>query len=426
MSKFQIVLLVFFGLSLIIAVAVFAVYRGNSSSQASVTIWGNIPSENFNQLLQGEIGRNDSFKLTYTEKLDGTLVNDFTEALARGAGPDLIILSQDQLYRAKSKLVAIPYKSISERDFKETFAEEGEIFLSPEGILALPLAIDPLVLYYNRDILNTAGIAKPLSYWDEIYAQAAKLTLRDGAGNITQSTIALGETRNIANAKEILSLLMMQAGTPIIAKVGTQYHSLLLENLGQAESPAEAALNFYTQFANPSKLYYSWNRTQPEAQTAFAAGDVAYYIGFAHELSSIRNKAPTLNLGIALMPQSRVSGKAITFGNVRGVAITRGTKNVQAALSVAGELVKSKNAAPLSAYLALPPARRDLLSGKPSDATLPVFYDSALQARSWLDPSPEETRVIFTDMIDSVTSGRTRSYQAISEANRRLDALSNK
>src|SRR3989344_4917982 len=124
--------------------------------------------------LIGESGlnRQNDITINYIERQDESIEREFTEALAQGGGPDLIILSQDQFWQSKTKLIPIPYQSISERDFKEVFIEEGEIFLQTDGIYGLPFMVDPMVLYYNRDLLSSAGLAKPMAYWDEIYSSA--------------------------------------------------------------------------------------------------------------------------------------------------------------------------------------------------------------------------------------------------------------
>lgn len=424
MSKFQLVFLGVFGLFIVAAVAVFAIYRGQGSQNAAVTVWGSISSYDFNQFLnRSDLGQDRSVSITYTEKPAETLQAEFTESLARGAGPDLIIIAQDDLWREKPKLITIPYESISERDFKNTFVEEGELFLDSAGVYGLPLVVDPLVLYYNRDLLSAAGIATPMRYWDEIYTAALSLSKKDAAGNLTQSIMALGEARNISHAKDILSLLFLQAGTPITALMGTEWRSMLNNNFNLPVSPAESALDFYTQFSNPTKAFYSWNRSLLDAGTHFASGDSAYYLGFASEARVLRNKNPTLNFSIAPVPQSRISGKTITFGRLLAVAIARGSKNSQVALAVATKLVSNNSVKTLSAVLGLAPARRDILSDKPRDANLPVFYDAALQARGWLDPDTKATRNIFHEMIESVTSGRARTAEAVNEANGEINEL---
>jgi ABC-type glycerol-3-phosphate transport system substrate-binding protein len=424
MSKFQIVLLGVFGVFIIVAVFVFALYRGSSSTDVAVTVWGSLPSEDFRLLLNTKTFIEDqSLVITYEEKSAATIESEFTEALAQGIGPDLIILRQDQFYKNKAKLLPIPYTSLNARDFQETFVEAGEIYLMPEGVYGLPLIADPLVLYYNRDLLSAAGTAKPISYWDEIYAEIGNLSKRDAAGNLIKSAIALGETRNIANTKDILSLLLLQAGTPITTLVNGELTAVLGNNPGLPVAPADSALEFYTQFSNPTKTFYSWNRILPEAQNRFTSGDLAYYLGFASELRALRNKNPTLNFSVSLVPQSRVSGKSLTVARLYSLSISRGVKNAPAALKAATKIVGSASAAEYSRVSVLPPARRDLLSNKPSDSIMPVFYNASLQSRSWIDPNAAGTGKIFSDLVESITSGRARVSEAVDQAMRSLENL---
>ena len=426
MSKFQIVLLAFFGVFILLGVGVFSFYKGSTGTQATVTIWGSFTVSDFNLFLnQSVLAQDNKLVINYIEKPADTIEAEFTEALARGTGPDLIIISENQLWQVKSKLMTIPFESISQRDFENAFVEGGEIFLGQEGVYALPLIIDPLVLYYNRDHLSAGGFARPLAYWDELYAATTKLAKRDKAGNITQSAIALGETRNIPHAKDILSLLLLQAGTSITTLLGDDLTSSLTDDYDLPIMPGDAALEFYTQFSNPSKPYFSWNRTQPLAQTHFTSGDSAYYLGFASELTTLKRKSPTLNIGVALVPQSRVGGKTITTGRIYGTALSRAAKNPAAALKAALAIGSKEHAATLSEILRLPPARRDLLLVKPTDASGPVFYDAALQTRSWLDPNPVATDEIWREMVEAVTSGRARTFEALNDANKKLDALTN-
>ncbi len=424
MSKFQIILMVVFGAFIVVAVIVFSSYRGASGGDTRVTIWGDIPSFDFNQLLSTpEFSSNKAFSVIYREISASSIDTEFTEALARDAGPDLIILTQDRFLENKPKLLVIPYEAYSERDFKNTFIEEGELFLDRNGIYAIPLLIDPMVLYYNRDMLSAAGRANPIGYWDEIYASAADMSKKDIAGNLISSVMALGESRNIPHAKDILSLLMLQAGTPITRIIENDLRAQISESFNLPVVPGEAALEFYTQFSNPTKIFYSWNRSLIDAQTHFTSGDSAYYLGFASEYRILKNKSPNLNFGVAPVPQSRVSTRVTTFGNLRGIAVARGTRNPAIALEVARKLTSASSEKQLSDALFLPPTRRDLLARKPTDAVLSVFYDSALQSRGWLDPSDKQTETVFREAIESVTSGRARVQEAVGKMNRDLDAI---
>jgi ABC-type glycerol-3-phosphate transport system substrate-binding protein len=425
MSKFQLILLGVSGVLIVVAVMVFSVAGSkNKTVKASITIWGDFSSREFSTFMNtAGMSQDSGLKIRYVEKSSDSLDRDFTESLATGTGPDLVILTQDKLWKHRNKLLLVPYETINERDFKNTFVEQGELFLVAGGVYGIPFIMDPMVLYYNRDHLTRAGVAKPISYWDEMYTTALNLTEKDAAGNITRSAIALGESRNIPHSKEIVSMLMLQAGTPITQFIGSNIRSTLIATGGGSFSPSESALDFYTQFSNPAKPYHTWNRSLLPAQTHFTSGDSTYYLGFASELSELRAKNPKLNLGVASVPQSRVSPNTITYGNLRAISITRSTRNPGPALTAALKLASRDSVRALSEIVYLPPARRDLLAQRPSDNFMSLFYEVSLQSRAWLDPNDTSTDLVFREMIESVTSGRARIGEAVRKANKELDSL---
>ncbi len=424
MSKFQIALLVVFGVFIVIAVIIFSRSRGGTVTGTTLTVWGTLNAFDFNNVVTSSgIEQNKAIAFNYVPKSPDTISSDFTEALAEGNGPDLIIIPADNLISEKTKLFLIPNQSVKPADFVSTFIKEGNLFETSLGTYALPMYVDPMVMYWNRDMLAKATLSVPPVYWDQIYNYISRLSIKDGAGNITQSAMALGESSNIPHAKEILSLLMLQAGTPITAYVGDALHSVLLEGNGATEIPSIAALDFYTQFADPQKSFYSWNRSLTEADTNFTSGKSAMYLGFASELPILKAKNPTMDLGVSPVPQSRTSTSAITFGELYGVAISRNAKNIGAALSGALLLVSNANVKTLSADTPLIPARRDILSTPPTDPAGFTFYGAALQSSGWVDPDSAKSRSIFNNMIDSVTSGQARSDAAIGTGSSALDAL---
>jgi len=426
MSKFQIILLSVFGVAILGAVMVFSLAKGGSTSSAKLVIWGPFSQTDFNDFSHATgLDSSKTVQISYVQESPASFDADFTEALAVGHGPDMVIISQDQFYQERNKLIVIPYTAVPQNDFVSTFIGEGNIFAVSSGVFALPLVVDPLVLYTNSDLLNTAAIAEPPKYWDEIYTYANKLTVKDGAGNITQSTMALGGTSNIPHAKDILSLLMLQAGTPITDYQSGSLASELQNSNNLPTNPSDAALDFYTQFSNPQKPFYSWNPSLQSAQTNFISGDSAFYIGYASELSILKAKNPNLSVGVSAVPQSRASGKVVTFCKLYGIALAKSVSNSSAALTTALSIVSSASDAILAQTLSLAPVRRDLLSQHASDGVSQVFYDSALQSKAWIDPNPSKTASIFTSMIDAVTSGRARTSEAVSTANDELSALTN-
>ncbi len=425
MSKFKLGLTIVFSVFIILGIAVFALSKGGGAgATVPVTVWGYLPAYVFENFLRSTTLAGDkTVSVTYVQKSAATFNNDFVNALANGAGPDIVMLSSEQILQNKNKLYPIPYTSYSERIFKDNFVQEGELFLSADGVQAVPLMIDPMVMYWNRDIFNTAGIAQPPKYWDEILTSPQTLTKIDKSGTITQSAVALGEWVNVVNAKSIVSSLLFQAGTGIVDQTSTPPRSVLQYGAAQGSVPADGAVNYYTQFANPTAQVYSWNRSLPDSLTSFLSGKLAVYFGFASELATIRLKNPNLNFDVAAFPQPRQSQSPVVFGKLYGLALVKQSQKVAAGFNVITQLTSGESLTVLSGLTNLPPVRRALLSSVPTDPYKTVFYKSALISKGWLDPDPQATTDIFKNMIESITSGRARTSDAVSTAGGQLDAL---
>lgn len=390
----------------------------------TVTIWGTLPRDVMSRLIGDTLSKDTHVKINYSEKKKETFNSDFVESLARGNGPDLVLLPQDRIPKAIDKLSLIPYTAMSERDFKNTFIQEGEMFLRPGGIAAMPFSIDPIVMFWNRDLFTNALVVSPPSLWTEFYDLVPKITIRDDQGNVTRSLVSFGEYGNVSHAKEIISLLMMQAGSPIVSyQNGAATSALLISTEGTgSESPVAAAIRFYTEFSKPGKDAYSWNRSLPFSRSMFESGDLALYFGYASEYKEISSKNPHLNFDVAMVPQAGTDAKAgkglskLTFGQMQGIAIVKSSKN-QAGAQYVALLISSKDAiAPYTVLSGLPPVRRDLVAVRPSDAVQSIFYDSALISRGWYDPSSDDSNALFRGMIDDITSGRTLISEALSAA----------
>ncbi|MEY2640654.1 MAG: hypothetical protein RL150_47 [Candidatus Parcubacteria bacterium] len=430
LSPFQIILLVVSGIVIIVGVAMFAFARtAKSVEEGVVVVWGTLPAATMESLTdffdsEKKIKQTIEYREIPGDEFDEVLV----EALAEGVGPDVVMITDDRLVRHKGKLLQIDYEFYSERLFKDTFVEAGEIFTDSTGVSAFPFLVDPLVLYWNRALFTDAGLSQPPRYWDELLTMAPKLTKRDSSLAIDQSAIAMGDYANVLHAKELVATLFFQAGNPIVfrnqevTEATGEYTVTLDDKLDFTVSPAQAAVNFYTQFADPSRTVYTWNRSLQGSLDAFVANDVAMYVGYASEFATIRAKNPNLNFDVAVMPQSR-SGTLATYGRVLALAIPKNTPNVERAYALIQNMTAPDTVALVSDLLFLPPVRRDLLAVKPGNAFMQTFHDSALRSKTWFDLEPKETDQIFKRMIESVVTGRLATTEAVQRANDELDLL---
>lgn len=427
LRPFQLILLAVFGLLALVGLFVFANFSGfggGKNAVGPVVIWGTLPKDAVDAGLSALSSAQSQYaKVTYVERPAASFDSDLANALASGTGPDLVIISQEMLEPQMSKLRVIPFSSVPQRTYIDTYLPEFELFLSADGTYGLPLALDPLVLYYNRAILASAGVASPPATWEAVAGLSSALTKRTDAGAVTRSFIPLGEYDNVDNARAVLSALLLQAGTPI-TKEGPQGLSSALSDQDSSfgTTPAQSAVNFYAQFADPAKTLYSWNRSLPDSRTDFISGDLALYPGFASEQPFLASANPNLDYDMARLPAPGTLANRITYGDAYALAITKASANPAGAYAAAAALTAKGSAEAIAHALSMAPARRASLSAAADDKYGAVYYPEALIAEGWLSPGPSATDGIFSAMISDITSGRKSVEQALAAASNSITA----
>lgn len=424
MSTFKIVVIGVFAFLGVVGVLVFASY-GSSEKVAvpEVTIWGTLPADQVAEFVRALNLKATILTANYLEIDPDQFKDKFINALAEGKGPDLVLLPDDLLYQERAKLIPIGYQTYPERDFRDTFIDAASIFLSREGVLGVPFTVDPMVMYWNRDIFSSAGISRPPQFWSELKDLAPLVIERNDTSSILRAMVPFGEFRNVKNAKEILATLFFQAGTTIVAQGddGSFYSNIDASVVGSASPAATTAVNFYATFSNPVNPLYTWNRSLPASDSMFLSGDLAMYFGFASELPVLRNKNPNFNFDVATMPQAENVYKA-TYGRMYALSIVKGARNLNSALSAISIMTSPESLQYWTDTTFMPPVRRDLLSTRPKDPYLDIFYSAAIQSKTWLDPDPEVSYVIFRDMVEAVTTGRNGGgADVVTLAKQRLD-----
>jgi ABC-type glycerol-3-phosphate transport system substrate-binding protein len=431
--KFQYIFLTVFGIMAVVAVIIFAnaPSRGDQSGGAgirTVSIWGTFPEDFGLSKMIGDFNTDHkgTLSISYVFHDPKNFDRDIVEALASGKGPDMLLLPDDLLMRHTDKIELIPYASVGQDVFKGLFIQAAEIYLRDQGIVALPFAIDPMVMYWNRDIFNNASITQPPLYWDEFLVVTPKLTRFDKKTSvITQSTIAFGEYVNVDNAKDIIAMLFLQVGNPIIKlENGRPMSDLVVTNGNQIvlNQDVASAFRFYMDFSNPLKSNYSWGRARASSRDEFINGNLAVYFGFASEYRPLQEKNPHLNFAVAPIPLPRGTKVEVTVANMHGLAVMKSSTNKTASFMAAQQLLDQKPSGKFATIFNLPPVRRDLLGRRPTDAVLSVFYDSAIRARTWLDPRPEDSDRAFREAVESVSSGRSTIPAAVNNLSAQLTA----
>ncbi len=433
MSNFKIILISIFIAGAVLGILVFSgiINIGSSTTSTNVegtaTMWGTIDGRAVAPFFDDYDLRNTKVKVVYTQMDESTFADNLVEAIASGTAPDLVLLPDNLLWRFDDKLVHLPYATIPERTFTDTFVTGANIFLTGDGVLALPFAGDPLVLYYNRDILEGAGIAKVPQDWVSFADSVKKLTKHQDNLSFAQNGVAFGTYKNIVHTKDIFALLFLSASNPFITRAssGPLPHFGVIGSSSEITS-AISATNFFLSFSDPAKDVYSWNAGEPRDRDAFVQGRLAYYFGTSSELPLLRALNPNLNFDVAMPPRSP-NGSPVTTGRFYGVAIPKTAKNKDLSYA-AGTLLTNTQASmalieKAGTTLALMPVRRDVLAQKKADDQyISLFYNLMLVMRPWFDPDPVASGSILQTLINDVTSGFLTTDQALSKAASQVQA----
>lgn len=315
----------------------------------------------------------------------------------------------------KTKIVIEEKQLLTVKELKEKFVSQVEKDVLMAGRIAgLPISLDTLVLYYNRDLLDIAGIPEPPKTWDEFVETVIKTTQIDKQKNILQAGTALGTANNLERSVDILSLLMMQMGATM-----TDVQDLVAFNKPFANDPnyfpAEEALRFYTDFSRPEKEVYTWNKEMPQAMEMFQQGKLALFFGYAYHLAMIKAQAPSLNFGIAKVPQPSGTLKEINFANYPVQVVSRKSKNIEMAWAFLNWA--SQNPQAYLARAKKPCALRALIGTQLQDFDLEIFAQELLTASSWYQgKNPLLMEEAMKEMIDNVNEGKKTYLEAINFA----------
>ncbi len=427
LRPFELVLVSIFGVLILVALYLMSTAGGGSSSAASpygqsVVIWGTVPREAFTTVIDSVVAVDEDFRVvTYVQKDARTFDSEVINALAENRGPDALFLPHEKLLQYRSKLQPFSDEELTIPDFKRNYIDGAEIFILADGVYAYPVSVDPLVMYYNRDLLGTKNFINPPTTWEEVVNNIVPtLVDRDFGRNIIRSPLAFGEYRNVTNAFGVISMLLLQGGSSFVDEQNNRYQIGINTSVNGSGKPLENALTFYTNFASPSNPLYSWNRAQSNDRDEFLGEGLVLYFGKGSEANMIANFNPNLNFDIAEVPQGSTATVRRTYGTVYGLTLMRSSSNPFGTLAAIRVLSSAKHSVLISDALLMAPASRSGLSQGSNNRYGRLIYSTAPVVRGWLSPEPSQVEAIFTQMVEDVLANRARPSQSAADAASRL------
>lgn len=384
-------------------------------------------------------------EVRYRKLAPETYKEDLINAMASGTGPDIFMIKNTWLPSIADKAAPAPPQIIDEKAVRESFVDVvAEDFLDDENrVIATPLSVDSLALYYNKDIFNAAGITAPPKTWEELIAMVPILTKVDSFGNINQSAVALGTGDNVNRSSDILLNLMMQFGSSIT------------DNQFVDESD-QSAVDFYTRFARLGLPTYTWNQRQHYSIDAFYEGTLAMMLNYSYHYPTIKQKNAKLNFAVAPLPQFK-DKTPVNFANYWGFAVAKNKTQPVVVNPKPGSVLSSDDYQkariheawqfldyltmphptntislvnafgtepadvalpfdPAKQYLETtkkPAARRDLLETQKNDVVLGAYTGGNLIAKTWKPANTEQAEGLLVDVINTIVRGERNTGDAL-------------
>lgn len=367
---------------------------------------------------------------------------ELLDAFAEDRGPDIFSIHNTWMRKYQPKLLPLPERitlpyQIEQGTIKKeiitklktdptiSIAEVQENFVpvvasdvvmrsipepgSKEGprnrIYGLPLSVDTLALYYNRDLLNRFGVVQPPQTWEQFQAAVSSIVKVDKENEILQGAVPFG-TSNVERSFDIMSLLMLQNGTQMTDDRGNITFDEIPAGLEIEELPASQALRFYTDFANPTKEVYTWNNDSEDGLQQFIDGDLPFFFGYSYHLPIIKTNAPNQNIGISYMPQIG-NNPATNYANYWVEVVSKKTENINEAWDFIQFITDGDNVSSYLANVDKPTAATALINEQVEDLDLGIFAEQLMSAQSWYKGVDIETaEKVFDEMVDQVHETR--------------------
>lgn len=410
-------ILIFIGVLIPVILLIFLAFNllgSRKGSSGQITWWGlwEDPSV-VSPLISAYEQQHPGVKITYVEQSQQDYRERLTNSLAKGTGPDIFTFHNSWVPMFRNDLDSLPATVMNPADFAKAFYPviSSDLTLG-NSIIGIPIGYDALTLYINEDIFAKAGKTPPTT-WDDLRVIARQLTVKDDKGVITQSGIALGRTENVDHWPEILALLMIQNGVDLSNPTGKS---------------AEDALTFFTVFSTTDGV---WDVTLPSSTQAFAAGNVAMYIGPSWRAFEIQQQNPNLKfktVPIPQLPKDSPSEPDITYSTYWAEGVWARSASKSAAwdflkfLSTQDSLQKLYQNESVARGFGEPYPRVDMASLLSDHPIIGSVINQAPGARSWYlasrtfdGPTGINSQLTgyFGDAVDAVASGKQSATQAL-------------
>ncbi|MFA6099120.1 MAG: extracellular solute-binding protein [Patescibacteria group bacterium] len=324
------------------------------------------------------------------------------------------------IFKQEVQYQEVTENSLTTSDIKRNYVDlvYGDIIQGGK-ILGLPLGINPLELFYNRNLLDQAHLVQPPQTWAEFASAVSNMTTIDEQNKIVRAAAALGTSNNISYPQDILTLLMLQNGT--VMATGSKIAFDKPSATDAAYFPGEEALRFYTDFTSPEKAVYTWGTEMPNALDYFAEGNLAFFFGYPFQEAEIKSKSRGIDYGVAPVPQINPESE-INVANYWVYTVSHKASNKSLAWNFLQFATKAKYVKSYVNSTKQSSALRSVLQQQILDPDRGPVLQQVLTAQNWYHGSDQQDAdQVLQDMITSVVTNGTPIKDALMQAAKKID-----
>ncbi|HZG30943.1 MAG TPA: sugar ABC transporter substrate-binding protein [Ensifer sp.] len=168
------------------AVALAALSTPAWAEPVTINLWTvDRPGEYHYKMAEEFSAKNPDIKVNVRSVQFPDMVNELAKAMATGEAPDVTYIDNPDVALFASRKLLLDLKPMID---KSSVIKLDQIFPGPlasvsykGGVYGIPRGANTIALYYNADMFKAAGLDpnKPPQTWDELYADAKKLTNKE-------------------------------------------------------------------------------------------------------------------------------------------------------------------------------------------------------------------------------------------------------
>ena len=288
---------------------------------------------------------NPGFKVTVQYIAWGDLSTKLTTAFAGDVGPDVFMhgVAASAGFAAKDQLLDLTsyFQKLADKDdFLPALIKASTV---NGELVMMPIQVTNYMLIYRKDLYTAAGLdpEKPPKTWDELLANAVKLTKTDAKG-ITTAGLQMPYEDNAS---------VQMAFAPILRTFGGDLMAADDQSVAFNSDAGIAALQLYVDMVHKYKVSSIVPLPGDPTINMIGRGAAAQMIIGQFDLITIKTNMPDIykHIGVAVPPVGP-SGNPSTMSSFSGFMINKNTKNPDDAWT-------------LLSYLAAPSSLTTITSG---------------------------------------------------------------